>query len=88
MLKNCKFKGKKIGFKLEFDTQNAVQNAKNALKEKALDMICLNVISKDNAAFGSDFNALTLITKAGISELLRKSKGELALEIARWCKRL
>ena len=51
-------------------------------------MICLNVISKDNAAFGSDFNALTLITQDDISELSRKSKGELALEIARWCKRL
>ena len=88
LLKNCEFKGKKIGFKLEFDAQNAVQNAKNALKEKALDMICLNVISKDNAAFGSDFNALTLITQDDISELSRKSKGELALEIARWCKRL
>lgn len=88
LLKACKFKGKKIGFKLEFDAQNAVQNAKNALKEKALDMICLNVISKDNAAFGSDFNALTLITQDDISELSRKSKGELALEIARWCKKL
>lgn len=88
LLQSCKFKGKKIGFKLEFDSANALQNAKNALQEKKLDLVCLNVISKDNAAFGSDFNALTLISKDGVSELGRKSKAELALDIAKWCKKL
>lgn len=88
LLKECKIKGKKIGFKLEFESANALQNAKSTLKEKKLDMVCLNVISKDNAPFGSDFNALTLITKNGTQELGRKSKAELALEIARWCKNL
>lgn len=88
LLKECQFKGKKIGFKLEFKGKNALQNAKNALVEKKLDLVCLNVISKENSAFGSDFNALTLISKDGTHELGRKSKAELALYIARWCKNL
>ena len=88
LLKECKFKGKKIGFKLEFEGENALQCAKNALKEKKLDLVCLNVISKDNAPFNSDFNALTLISKDGVNELGSKSKAELALDIARWCKNL
>lgn len=88
LLKECKFKGKKIGFKLEFDAKNALQNAKNALVEKKLDLVCLNVINDENSAFNSDFNALTLIDKDGTHELGRKSKAELALDIARWCKNL
>lgn len=88
LLQSSQFKGKKIGFKLELDEKNALKNAKNALKEKKLDMICLNVLSADNATFGSDFNALTLITKDGIHELGYKSKQELALDIARFCKTL
>lgn len=88
LLKECEFKGKKIGFKLETDAKNALQNAKNALKEKKLELICLNVISKENTAFGSDFNTLTLIGKDFAQELKHKSKKDLALEIARWCKTL
>lgn len=88
LLKECEFKGKKIGFKLETNSANALQNAKNALKEKKLDMVCLNVLSKENAAFGSDFNTLTLISKNDLQTFKHKSKNELALEIARWCKSL
>lgn len=88
LLKNCEFKGKKIGFKLETNTKDAVQNAKNALKEKKLELVCLNVISEENIAFGSDFNTLTLISKDCTQELRHKSKKDLALEIARWCKTL
>lgn len=46
LLKTCKFQGKKIGFKMEFDSQNALENAKKSLKDKQLDMVCLNIIDQ------------------------------------------
>ena len=88
LLKSLEFKGKKIGFKLEFDEKNALENAKNSLKEKKLDMICLNVVNAKNKAFESDFNAITLITKDFTGDLGLKSKVELAFEIAKRCKEL
>ncbi len=36
----------KIGFKMEFDSQNALENAKKSLKDKQLDMVCLNIIDQ------------------------------------------
>lgn len=88
LLKSLEFKGKKIGFKLEFDEKNALKNAKNSLKEKKLDMICLNVVNAKNKAFESDFNAITLITKDFTQDLGLKSKLDLAFEIAKRCKEL
>ena len=88
LLKSLEFKGKKIGFKLEFEAKNALENAKNALKEKDLNMICLNVLSPTNKAFASDMNALTLITKDFTQDLGLKSKLDLAFEIAKRCKEL
>ena len=88
LLKSLEFKGKKIGFKLEFDEKNALKNAKNSLKEKKLDMICLNVINAKNKAFDNDFNAITLITKNFTQDLGLKSKVDLAFEIAKRCKEL
>ncbi|MFK0439508.1 DNA primase, partial [Campylobacter jejuni] len=41
LIKTCKVQGKKIGFKMEFDSQNALENAKKSLKDKQLDMVCL-----------------------------------------------
>lgn len=48
-----------IGFKLE-NAQNALENARNALMQKNLDAICLNMLQ--NAPFGSEENSITFIT--------------------------
>lgn len=72
---------KKIGFKLEMDAENAEKNAQNMLINKALDAVCLNILnsSKD---FGSDENEIKFITKNSSKLLAKKSKKELANEIA------
>ncbi len=88
LLKNCEFKGKKIGFKLEFDEKNALKNAKNSLKDKNLAMICLNIASAKNQAFESDYNDITLISRDFELNLGRQSKVDLAFEIARKCQEL
>lgn len=88
LLKNFKIKGKKIGFKMEFDKKNALVEAKKMLVEKELDMVCLNVLEADKNAFGSDFNELSFISKNEILENVSASKKELAFTLARLCKEL
>lgn len=61
LLKNLNFKGKKIGFKMEFDAQNALENAKKSLNDKKLDMVCLNILEEENY-FGSSKNEIHFIT--------------------------
>jgi len=52
---------KKIGFKAERDEKNALKYAKNTLKNKNLDAICLNLLTKND--FGSNENEIIFITK-------------------------
>jgi phosphopantothenoylcysteine decarboxylase/phosphopantothenate--cysteine ligase len=76
-LKNKKFK--KIGFKAEYDEKNALFYAKNALKKKELDAICLNLLSKNN--FGSDENEIIFITKDYEILLSQDTKENIALKL-------
>jgi phosphopantothenoylcysteine decarboxylase/phosphopantothenate--cysteine ligase len=76
-----------VGFKAELDTKNALGNAKNMLKEKELDAVCLNIISSDNP-FGGDTNAVTFITKTKTSDFFRKSKLEISFDILKNCEEL
>ncbi|MDR0408405.1 MAG: bifunctional phosphopantothenoylcysteine decarboxylase/phosphopantothenate--cysteine ligase CoaBC [Campylobacteraceae bacterium] len=78
---------KVVGFKAELDTKNALQNAKNMLKEKKLDAVCLNVINDTNP-FGSDDNTITFITKKDAVEFHKKSKFEISLNILKNCEEL
>jgi phosphopantothenoylcysteine decarboxylase/phosphopantothenate--cysteine ligase len=71
---------KTIGFKAEFDKQNALKSAKNMLKEKNLDAVCLNTI-EDKNSFGSDNNEITLITKNSQTILPLASKLRISFEI-------
>jgi len=48
-----------IGFALE--NNNEIKNAKKKLKEKNLDMIVLNSLNDEGAAFGYDTNKVTII---------------------------
>lgn len=65
-----------VGFALE--TDNGIENAKKKLKEKNLDMIILNETSKENPAFGTDTNKITIITKQKTEELPVMSKTDLS----------
>ncbi len=50
-----------VGFKAEMDSKSGLESAKKMLKDKELDAVCFNDVSKNS--FGSDKNAITLITK-------------------------
>ena len=68
-----------VGFAAE--TQNVEAYAKGKLKNKNLDMICANDVSKSGLGFNSDNNALTLYWHNKQCELTRSSKTEIALKV-------
>jgi phosphopantothenoylcysteine decarboxylase/phosphopantothenate--cysteine ligase len=71
---------KKIGFKAERDEKNAVTYAKNALKKKNLDAVCLNLLTKND--FGSDENEIILITPKQQIVIPQDKKENIALKLA------
>jgi phosphopantothenoylcysteine decarboxylase/phosphopantothenate--cysteine ligase len=59
-----------IGFALE--TGNNIAQAKKKLKEKKLDLIVLNNANEKGAGFDVDTNVVTIISKSGKVERLKK----------------
>jgi phosphopantothenoylcysteine decarboxylase/phosphopantothenate--cysteine ligase len=69
-----------VGFALE--TQNEVENAKDKLKRKNLNLIVLNSLNDAGAGFKGDTNKVTFIdNKNNISEFPLKSKAEVAKDL-------
>ncbi|MDP7243949.1 MAG: bifunctional phosphopantothenoylcysteine decarboxylase/phosphopantothenate--cysteine ligase CoaBC [Flavobacteriales bacterium] len=69
-----------VGFALE--TENELENAKEKLINKNLDMIVLNSLNEKGAGFGYDSNRITIIEKDNkIEEFELKHKREVAKDI-------
>jgi phosphopantothenoylcysteine decarboxylase/phosphopantothenate--cysteine ligase len=69
-----------VGFALE--TENELENARDKIKRKNLDLIVLNSLQDKGAGFRSDTNKVTLINKKGkVKEFELKSKKEVATDI-------
>jgi phosphopantothenoylcysteine decarboxylase/phosphopantothenate--cysteine ligase len=64
------------GFSME--TQNMLENSRAKLEKKNIDMIVANNLKVEGAGFGTDTNVVTFITKAGIEELEKMTKTEVA----------
>ena len=64
------------GFSME--TQNMVENSREKLTKKGVDMICANNLKQDGAGFGVNTNVITLITANETIELPLLSKEEAA----------
>ena len=62
------------GFSME--TQNMIENSREKLAKKNLDMICANNLKQYGAGFGVDTNIITIITKNELIELPLQSKEE------------
>ena len=62
------------GFSME--TQNMIENSREKLAKKNLDMICANDLKQDGAGFGVDTNIITIITQNELIELPLQSKEE------------
>lgn len=60
------------GFSME--TENMIENSRQKLTKKNLDMIAANNVKVEGAGFGTDTNILTIITKDGEKELPIMSK--------------
>ena len=58
--------------------RQVVDYAQSKLERKKLDMIAANHVGGDDTGFGTPDNAITLITKTGITELPKQNKFALA----------
>ena len=67
------------GFSME--TDNMIENSKQKLERKNLDMIVCNNLKDEGAGFQCDTNKVTIITKDSVEPLALMSKGEVAEEI-------
>jgi phosphopantothenoylcysteine decarboxylase/phosphopantothenate--cysteine ligase len=68
-----------IGFSME--TDNMIENSKQKLIKKNLDMIVANNLKDKGAGFGTDTNLATLITKNDVKKLELMSKDKVGDEI-------
>lgn len=67
------------GFSME--TENMLENSKEKLAKKNIDMIVANNLRTEGAGFGTDTNVITLITKESTEQLPIMSKEECAHKI-------
>lgn len=69
-----------VGFALE--TDNELDNAREKLRRKHLDMIVLNSLRDPQAGFGTDTNKVTVIRADGsVTDYPAKSKADVAVDI-------
>ena len=74
-------KGKKILVGFSMETTNVIENSKEKLIKKNLDMIVANNLKDKGAGFGTDTNKVTFITKNESKQLPLMSKEEVGNEI-------
>jgi phosphopantothenoylcysteine decarboxylase/phosphopantothenate--cysteine ligase len=75
-----------VGFAAE--TRNVVEYAKNKLRQKRADLIVANDVSRDDAGFDVDSNAVTFVTGGGAEELPLQPKSAVAAQILDRIERL
>ncbi len=76
-----------LGFKAEIDKKSALNSAKDMLKQKNLDAVCLNILGEDNN-FGSETNAITFISKEKEIFIPMDEKLNIAFELLHYAKKL
>ena len=60
------------------ETQNMLENSRAKLEKKKIDMIAANNLKEQGAAFNTDTNVITLITKDEEKQLPKMTKEEVA----------
>lgn len=68
-----------VGFAAE--TTNVVEYAKSKLEKKGVDMIVANDVSRSDAGFEVDTNAVTIVTAGGVEDLPLQAKSAVAAKI-------
>ena len=69
-----------VGFALE--TENLLENATAKLNSKGCDWIVANAATQDSTVFGSNYNTITLVTRAGTELWPRASKQDVGRRLA------
>lgn len=64
------------GFSME--TENLIENSREKLTKKGLDMIAANSLRTEGAGFGTDTNVVTIITEDVVKELPLMSKADVS----------
>jgi len=75
-----------VGFAAE--TENLLTEARRKLQAKQLDLIVANDVSRPDAGFAVDTNAVTLITAETADALPLMSKREVAKRLLQWLEGL
>ncbi len=78
---------KSVAFKAEMDRDKALEHARKALKEKKVDIVALNIL-EGSKSFGSETNAITLVTEEKEIEIPQASKFEVAFSMLEAVKTL
>lgn len=68
-----------VGFAAE--TEHSVENAKDKLVNKKIDLIAVNDVSRKDIGFDTEDNALTVISENGTHALAKESKYQIALKL-------
>jgi phosphopantothenoylcysteine decarboxylase/phosphopantothenate--cysteine ligase len=68
-----------VGFAAE--TRDVVAYAQDKLKQKGVDLIVANDVSRTDAGFDVDTNAVTLVSSSGVEELPLQAKSAVAAQI-------
>lgn len=68
-----------VGFAAE--TERSVENAKQKLIDKKIDLIAVNDVSRNDIGFDTEDNALTVISKTATHSLAKESKYQIALKL-------
>ncbi|WP_456453242.1 bifunctional phosphopantothenoylcysteine decarboxylase/phosphopantothenate--cysteine ligase CoaBC [Hydrogenimonas sp.] len=71
---------KTVAFKAEMDEASALDNARRALETKKVDAVALNLLA-NRESFGTDDNAVTLVTEEATVEIPRASKTDVAFSL-------
>lgn len=65
-----------VGFSME--TEKLIENSREKLVKKHVDIICANSIAEEKTGFATDSNKVTIISQVGVNELPLCSKEETA----------
>lgn len=82
LLELGKTPGKRLLVGFAAETDSVIENARQKLKQKNLDMIVVNDITRQGAGFGTDTNAVTVLDRSGaVIDLPLMRKSEVAARI-------
>jgi phosphopantothenoylcysteine decarboxylase/phosphopantothenate--cysteine ligase len=76
-----------VAFKAEMDSATALKHASAMIDKKAVDAVCLNLLS-DSSSFGTPDNQIDFITAREVHSLPKADKLSLSMDLLRYAQEL